>query len=358
MANYKINKMKIIISILLILSGLTVLAQKSILKTGATVNNSNTFVTKPPPPGISVIEANTSYTDVHHSVIDPKLEAEGKAKVKPFEDFMDYVSEAADAYLATGDKNAAQSALTWLDTWASDKAMLGTPINDRGLQAIYESMRVLSGLSLAYYKVQPEATPTMQHNINQWLIPLAVRSKDYVDKNHNGNNHEYWAALGIMVTGVVADRKDFIRLASDVFDEALNDIKDDGSLPREMARGQMALTYHSWASAPLMLMAEVSRKIGKDWYARKNHRLSLLADLVVSGLNNQSWFNNQTGFTQKVPTGPNLAWLELYRHYSVDPQKIAAILVKPSYAMAPMGGNLTEMAKLNFFGMQSKPSDN
>ena len=307
-----------------------------------------------PPPGITTIVANTSYVDEHHSIVDPKLAAENAAHVKPLNDFMETVSRAADAYVATKDKSAAQCALVWLNRWAVDGALLDKPVSTRGMQAIYESNGLLAGLSLAYLKVQPEATPVMSSNINQWLTKLAFRSVEYIKKNRKGNNHEYWAALGVLVTGVVSDNREFIQISSEVYDDALDSIQDDGTLPKELARGQMAMTYHGFACAPLVIMAEVARKSGMDWYARRDHRLSLLAEKVVTSLNDPAWFEKQTGIKQKSNIGRNLAWLELYRRVTVHPEKIHATLVNRPYYRSIMGGNLTYLAEIDFFAPPAK----
>lgn len=78
----------------------------------------------PAPAGIADIQANGYSTESHHSVINPALKAKNEAAVKPFNDFLRAVSDNADRYIANADKAPAQCALSWLDGWAQDRAML------------------------------------------------------------------------------------------------------------------------------------------------------------------------------------------------------------------------------------------
>ena len=200
----------------------------------------------------------------------------------------------------------------------------------------------------------PEATPNEKTKISLWLKRGVNRvAVDYIKKNPDGNNHVYWAALGVMVMGEITDDQDMIKMSGKIYTTALRNILPDGTLPKENARGQMALSYNGWACAPLFLMSEVARKMGKNWYRREDGKLSLLADRFVEGLNNPDWFEKKIGIKQIVPSGRNLAWLALYRRVSTSPEKVDAVLTKKPYYRSVMGGDLTMMAKMDYFSPNS-----
>jgi len=152
-----------------------------------------------------------------------------------------------------------------------------------------------------------------------------------------------------MLVGITTDDQRLIDISSKVYDTGLDAIQADGTLPREMARGQMALAYNAWACAPLYMMSELARKSGKDWYGRNNNKLSLLAERVTSGLIDPNWFEQKTGIKQKIPGGRNLAWLELYRRVAKNLQDLDKILVNKKYYRSILGGNLTALGKIDYF---------
>ena len=300
-----------------------------------------------PPAGIRDIEANSYYSDSHHSIIDPALKAKNEAAVKPFDDYLRVVSDNADRYIADGDKAAAACVLTWLDRWAQDGAMLGHMSSN---QAEYERKWMLAGFALAYLKVRPEVTDEQKQRIGPWMQRLAAKALDYADSQKTKNNHYYWVGLAVMATGVATNDPSEIALARRVYDDALSDIERDGSLPLELNRAGRALHYHNYSLAPLVLIAELARSVGEDWYHRQDGRLDKLARLVLVSLQDPSWFVRQTGEPQEVPKGGILGWTAFYR--SIDPSLdplIDALRNQAPFRYAQLGGNMSLLAEKKFF---------
>jgi poly(beta-D-mannuronate) lyase len=216
----------------------------------------------------------------------------------------------ADQRLEKNDLDAGRCAVAWLDHWAIGGAMQGRMINERGdTQAQFERKWMLAGLSLAYLKVRDLATPEQAQHIAPWMQDIADQSLALFDSpKHKRNNHYYWVGLAVMGTAVATDSKPHLDKARAVFDKALGDINDDGTLPMEMDRAGMALHYHNFALAPLVLMADLAKLKGEDWYARRDGRLHLLIDRVASGIDNPAWFQQQTGVKQKPVEGPVACW--------------------------------------------------
>jgi poly(beta-D-mannuronate) lyase len=263
-----------------------------------------------PPAAIRDIEANSFYTDEHHSVIDKALEQRYHDNIKPLEDYLRQVAKLADQRLDKQDDEAGRCAVSWLDAWATGGAMQGKMINGRGdTQAQFERKWLLAGLSLAYLKVRELATPEQAQHIAAWMQDIADQSLSLFDSpKHKRNNHYYWVGLAVMGTAVATDSAAHLAKARAVFDKALGDISDDGTLPMEMDRAGMALHYHNFALAPLVLMAELAKLKGEDWYARRDNRLSLLIARTASGIQDPAWFQQRTGVKQKPVDGAVKCW--------------------------------------------------
>ncbi|MFT3735832.1 MAG: alginate lyase family protein [Rhodocyclaceae bacterium] len=265
------------------------------------------------PAAIRDIEANSFYTDTHHSVIDKTLEKQYHDNIAPLEDFLRKVAGMADQRLEKQDLDAGRCAVAWLDAWALGSAMQGRMINGRGdTQAQFERKWMLAGLSVAYLKVRDLASPEQAKHIAPWMQDIADQSLALFDSpKHKRNNHYYWVGLAVMGTAVATDSKAHLDKARSVFDKALGDIEDDGTLPMEMDRAGMALHYHNYALGPLVLMAELARLKDEDWYARRDARLSKLLTRVESGLVDPAWFQQRTGVTQKLPSDAARCWVML-----------------------------------------------
>lgn len=302
----------------------------------------------PAPVGLRDVQANSYYIDSQHSVIDPALKARNDAAVKPLNEFLRVVSDNADRFIANNDKASAQCGLGWLNRWAQDGAMLGVMASN---QAQYQRKWMLAGLALAYLKMKSAAEPAQREHIEAWLTQLADASLAFVNSGRQQrNNHYYWVGLSVMATGVATGNAKHINAARDIYDAALADIRDDGSLPLELNRAGKALAYHNFALEPLVIIAELSRGMHEDWYGHQHGRLDRLARLVVGGIRDPAWFVARTGVEQEIPRGGSLGWSAFYG--IARPQ--LASLMEPLQSQAPfrnarLGGNLSLLVEKHFF---------
>lgn len=306
------------------------------------------FTCKPAPEGISDITASGFYIDANYSTVDSKLKTQEEKDSAPFNYFLRYVSANADLYIVRQDKSAAICASKWLTRWAIDGAMLGTMSSS---QAEHIRKWTLAGLALSYIKIKPELNADDRQVIENWLTKLANASLEFTKKNNAPrNNHYYWQGLAVMATGVATNNDYFIDEARMIYDKALSDIQDDGSLPQELKRRQKALSYHNYALAPLVIMAELAKSKNEDWYHRNNSRLEKLAHLVLRGIADDSWFIAKTDVKQTIPHGGILGWIEFYRQGNVDIMNLSQPLMKQQpFRYAYLGGNLTLLASKLFF---------
>ncbi|MGJ4748983.1 alginate lyase family protein, partial [Leptospira sp. SA-E8] len=98
------------------------------------------------------------------------------------------------------------------------------------------------------------------------------------------NNHYYWAGASVMAVALASDDQPLRELAWRTYRAGIDEIRADGSLPREMTRRQQALHYHNFSLTPLLMMAELARLSGEDWYAYRPERLPQLVELILHAL--------------------------------------------------------------------------
>ena len=286
-----------------------------------------------PPPFSKSLDVEGYYIDAHHSVIDPaKREAYEKGSAPPTH-LGQWSTEAADAYLRRGSRAGAQCVYALLSAAAvADAWSAAMPTG----QAHYVQKWMLAGTAVAYLKVRHSGvgTPEQDKAIQKWFGKLADRIEDYVDSklkypdSDAWNNHRYWSGLAVAAAGVArGDEREF-HFGMDAFKAGVNEIQPNGVLSREMARAGMALHYHLYALAPLIMIAELAEANGIDAYAQNNHALDRLVALCEQGLLHPEIFEKATGVPQKMPdkiAGANIGWAVPWVRRHPDPQLSAWI---------------------------------
>ncbi|MYM21229.1 alginate lyase [Duganella sp. FT135W] len=259
------------------------------------------YACEAPPPARSDIDANSYYSDKHHSVIDPVLRAKNIANTKPIEDFLSQVARDANG-------QDAACALTWLSSWAEQKAMLGKMSSE---QAYYVRKWTLGGMALSYARVQQQATPVQRLLIEGWFKALADATIAHSDAKQGGrNNHYYWEGLAVTAVGGVTADKRYLDWGRKVLQHALGQMDDDGSLPAEMERAGKALHYQVFAATPLVLMASIL-----DVH---DARLDKLVAFTVAGSADPSGIARRTGVEQE-PVGSREVTVFYNRHEGKPP---------------------------------------
>ena len=258
-----------------------------------------------PAPAVIDIDANSYYSDSHHSIVDPVRKARNEAAVKPVNDYLDVVARAATRAQETGDAADAQCALRWLASWAEQKAMQGTMTT---AQSYYTRKWTLAGLALSYARVRSAATPAQRDTIEAWLRQLAAATIEHAAA-HKGarNNHYYWEGLAVTAAGAVTGDARSLAWGRQVFEDAMRQIQPNGSLPNELERAGKALHYHLYAAAPLVMMASIL-----DLQAPQ---LDRLVRFSAAGVTDPVAIEKMTGFKQERPTGMP-GWIAIYRRHS------------------------------------------
>ncbi|NYE63498.1 poly(beta-D-mannuronate) lyase [Duganella sp. 1224] len=270
-----------------------------------------------PPPARSDIEANSYYSDKHHSVIDPVKRAQNIANTKPIEDFLSHVAQDANG-------RDAACALTWLASWGEQKAMLGKMSSE---QAYYVRKWTLSGMALNYARVQPQATPAQRVVIEGWFKALADATMAHSDaKTGTRNNHYYWEGVAVTAVGGVTGEARYLDWGRKVLQHALGQMEADGALPAEMERAGKALHYQVYAATPLVMMASILDV--------RDPRLDTLVAFTVAGSADPSGIAKRTGVEQE-PVGSREVTTIYNRHVGKAPPPAGKALWQPR-----LGGSL------------------
>ena len=283
--------------------------------------------------------------DPTHSIVDPIRQEDYRKSADPVKAVGMAIVKAADAYRTTGSRQAAQCAMARILTMAQDKSLNGKMSSS---QAYYVQGWVVGAMAIAYLKVRDasDATPDQTVLIANWLHEVGQQTEAFYDahtKNSGGkgNNHLYWAGVELAAIGVAANNQRDFDWGMATYDNGVDQIRPDGTLPLEMARGSKALHYHLYALAPLILLAEFGETNHLDLYAHANGAIHRLVNVSIDGLMNPVLFEKATGIKQEVPrvvSGDQIGWAPPYVHRFPDPELSRLIEGAPSLSVYYLGG--------------------
>ena len=285
------------------------------------------------------IVASDFYSDAKHSVIDPKREAAYKAASATYTDVTRAAEAAADDFQKTGSAKAAACVMEILGEQAKANAMTGSMSSN---QAQYVQNWTIGALAITYLKVRSagsdalESQPGQTAAVKAWLQTVGRQVQVYFQARHEKqtkdgtNNHLYWAGFAVMAAGIASDDHKLYDWGVGTYEEGLNRIASDGTLPLEMDRGQRALHYHLFALAPLVTMAELASANGQDLYSYDHSALHALVSRSLAGLVDNHYFTAKAGAEQDTPANgkikpEDVEWVVPYLRRFPDPQ-IASLL--------------------------------
>ncbi len=283
--------------------------------------------------------------DPTHSIIDPVRQEAYRKSADPVKAVGVAIVKAADDFRTTGSREAAQCAANRIIVLAQDKSLSGKMSSS---QAYYVQGWVVGAVAIAYLKVRAnvEISAPQSTLIANWLDSVGVETKSFYDSHTlahgaNGNNHLYWAGVELAAIGVAANNQPDFDWGMATYDNGVNQIRPDGTLPLEMARGSKALHYHLYALAPLVLLAEFGEANGLDLYTHANGALHRLVTTSVNGLKDPSLFEKATGVKQEVPrviTGDQIGWAPPYVRRFPNTELTRMIRSAPSLSVYYLGG--------------------
>ncbi len=178
----------------------------------------------------------------------------------------------AAAAFGTDDAAARAAVVDNLTRWARGGA-LGQFKRDPAATMYYNLDRTLLPVIVAFSLVQDHpALPAGDRGaIEQWLDELVWRRGAGRERDpaltSSRNNHRYLSDSVTMAWGILRGDDDAFRAGIERYLAALEQMRPDGSLPLEPARGARALSYQRHAIASLVAIAEMAAAQGYDLYA-------------------------------------------------------------------------------------------
>ena len=175
------------------------------------------------------------------------------------------------AAFGTGDVAAREAVVDNLVRWAKGDA-LGRFKKEPTATMYYNLDRTLLPVIVAYSLVRdhPDVAGDDRLRIEQWLDQLVWRrgpgrERD-PDLSSSQNNHRYLSDSVTMAWGILRGDDEAFRSGIERYLAALGQMRRDGSLPLETARGSRALSYQRHAIASLVAIAEMAAAQGYDLY--------------------------------------------------------------------------------------------
>ncbi len=196
---------------------------------------------------------------------------------QPGEGFALTMMVAAAAAFGTDDFAAAEAAVSNLRRWAEGDAL--SRFKENPAPSMYYNLdRTLLPVIVTFSLVRdyPGMAASDEERIEAWLDRLVWRrgpgrERD-PDVTSSRNNHRYLSDSVTMAWGIVRGDDDGFRAGIETYLDALAQMRPDGSLPLETARGSRALSYQRHAITSLVAIAEMAAAQGYDLYAHRGSR--------------------------------------------------------------------------------------
>jgi hypothetical protein len=188
--------------------------------------------------------------DVSRSLADPAAESKRRRQLSDIRAFVADIEKLASRYETSGgtDLGAARCVLRRLGEWAAADGFLGLSTED----AFLTRDTLVIDLARAYRVVEPAPiTDTDRTIVRAWFQRIANDTVAFYEYSAGprtrANNHRYWAGVSVGSIGILTGDAVLVRWAGDTLKLALCQVRADGALPLELARGRRAFEYHVYA---------------------------------------------------------------------------------------------------------------
>ena len=194
------------------------------------------------------------------------------------------ITYGMNRYVATGSHAESACALAQLDEWAKSKALLNYDPHESS-QAWFQVEWTLSSAGMTDSVLATDATldAAQQKRVTAWLDTAAHTLIGFEKPGDSGNNHHYWRALAAASIGVAASDVQLFHFGINTYQQAVNEIDENGAFPREMERHENATHYQGFALQPLIMIAEFAERQGIDLYAYHAHSHTLRNAILFYG---------------------------------------------------------------------------
>lgn len=307
------------------------------------------FVCAAIPAAVVSLDHGSRYvaTDKSRSDFDEAANKEVNAQLAPVDDFISNLAVAANRALSTPDDRAAavDCVLRGLEEWARANALSDLATMNAQLSAPSR----IAGLAFAYAQIKPFLTPSdAQAVVERWLADRARAIMIYFDTeaptNASRNNLRAWAALAVARVGVTVEDATMIDWADASVRLVVCQVVEDGSLPLEMARQDLALHYQLHAVTPLVVTAALLQARGHNLFVACDQALHRAVAFTLNAFEDPDLIETLTGHPQSYFNGSEelrgfeLAWAEAYLSLFYAPRLASFIATYGALGNSKLGG--------------------
>jgi poly(beta-D-mannuronate) lyase len=276
-----------------------------------------------PPTPVGTLDFGSRYADdsTTRSDIDAAGEAEAEDALRPIDDFLRDLTDRANGVLRGKDDATAQAdcIVQQIAVWAQANALGDLQSETAGLTM---GSRI-AGFALVMLQVSPLTTRSDDKAaIGNWLVGLLRAQMTFWEedapKGARQGNLRAWAALAGSATARLTQDPVIRAWSAWSVSYILCTAGPDGNLPREMARGRLALKYQLHAIAPLVVSTLLLSKDGVDLTATCDGALRRIVDFAMTDLQDGAKTQAITGEAQSLVDGSDtlegfqLAWTVPY----------------------------------------------
>jgi poly(beta-D-mannuronate) lyase len=257
------------------------------------------------------------------------------------------VTAAADNFLSTGSRSAAECVVNLLNLAASNRAMTGYLANKDFLA--YQDM-ALRAYCLAFLKVRSSGAASSEQTqvITGWMESLVREERSYYEHAHCGQNgcaldshHGIEAALAAMEVGVAANDAGLVHWAEGRYRSAIKEIDGRGMLHYDL-QNEYALKAHIESAQALVRMAQFGEINSIALYSFHTDNLQRLVHTVALGVVDPNLFRRASNHDQKIPSTVQpweVSWAWDYSNRFPDPVVIG-LLHQSGTSIADMWGEV------------------
>jgi poly(beta-D-mannuronate) lyase len=257
-----------------------------------------------------------------------------RAATRDLRELEEVTGRLSAAFVASGDRAHADRLVDLLSRWAEADALSGFHYTRGQPQAWFQLEGTLIALGLAYAVVRPfmGARAGATEAIDDWLARVSLRQIAIEDPGtaYCWNNHYYRRALHAAAIGIVAGDDELFRYGVRAVHLALAELAPDGSLPREVARGDRVSHYQNYALLFLVpLMQLIARQGVPLWDLAPAGRT--IQDAVDLALDLQTDPRVARRYTRKrqdvgfMSEPRYFSWMEIYQATCPEPRVEAAV---------------------------------
>ena len=127
---------------------------------------------------------------------------------------------------------------------------------------------LLSPMIIAYSDISGSLSKNNKVQIGKWLnrlVELSQKSNFFSRQD----NKSYLRHLTALLWGIIIKNKDLIKQAKKGYENAIFDMRPDGTFPTDVARGGTGIHYQNRSTNALITIAGYSTLIGQNWIEYK-----------------------------------------------------------------------------------------